>query len=310
LTNPNHKTPSFSRDMAFEYGKLELIAPGVRRIVCENAGPFTFRGTNLYVVGEGDVAAIDPGPAGERQIDLLLDALGQSGERVAHIILTHCHADHSGAAAALKARTGAPTYGFARDADDTVIGKRGPSGGDFVIPVTFDVPLRHGDAVRDASFELRAIHTPGHAPDHLCFHLAEGNILFSGDTVMGWNTSVVAPPEGNMGDYLRSLDRLIGRNDAVYFPAHGGPVHEPQRFVKALIFHRRWRELEVLEALRAGATNIGDMVPRIYAGLEPALVPAAALSVFATLEHLVEKQMVATTRPGALDMRQEFALLG
>jgi glyoxylase-like metal-dependent hydrolase (beta-lactamase superfamily II) len=295
--------------MAFEYGKLELIAPGVRRIVCENAGPFTFRGTNLYVVGEGDVAAIDPGPAGERQIDLLLDALGQSGERVAHIILTHCHADHSGAAAALKARTGAPTYGFARSADDPVIGKRGPSGGDFVIPVTFDVPLRHGDAVRDASFELRAIHTPGHAPDHLCFHLAEGNVLFSGDTVMGWNTSVVAPPEGNMGDYLRSLDRLIGRNDAVYFPAHGGPVHEPQRFVKALIFHRRWRELEVLEALRAGATNIGDMVPRIYAGLEPALVPAAALSVFATLEHLVEKQMVATTRPGALDMRQEFALL-
>ncbi|WKW52242.1 MBL fold metallo-hydrolase [Rhodomicrobium lacus] len=310
MTNPNHKTPSFSREMAFEYGKLELIAPGVRRIVCENPGPFTFRGTNLYVVGEGDVAAIDPGPAGERQIDLLLDALRQSGERVAHIILTHCHADHSGAAAALKARTGAPTYGFARSADDPVIGKRGPSGSDFVIPVTFDVPLHHGDAVRDASFELRAIHTPGHAPDHLCFHLAEGNILFSGDTVMGWNTSVVAPPEGNMGDYLRSLDRLIGRNDAVYFPAHGGPVHEPQRFVKALIFHRRWRELEVLEALRAGATNIGDMVPRIYAGLEPALVPAAALSVFATLEHLVEKQMVATTRPGALDMRQEFALLG
>ncbi|WP_245433888.1 MBL fold metallo-hydrolase [Rhodomicrobium lacus] len=309
MTNPNHKTPSFSREMAFEYGKLELIAPGVRRIVCENPGPFTFRGTNLYVVGEGDVAAIDPGPAGERQIDLLLDALGQSGERVAHIILTHCHADHSGAATALKARTGAPTYGFARNADDPVIGKRGPSGGDFVIPVTFDVPLRHGDAVRDASFELRAIHTPGHAPDHLCFHLAEGNILFSGDTVMGWNTSVVAPPEGNMGDYLRSLDMLIGRNDAVYFPAHGGPVHEPQRFVKALVFHRRWRELEVLEALRAGATNIGDMVPRIYAGLEPALVPAAALSVFATLEHLVEKQMVATTRPGALDMRQEFALL-
>ncbi|ADP70794.1 beta-lactamase domain-containing protein [Rhodomicrobium vannielii ATCC 17100] len=309
MTNPNHKTPSFSREMPFEYGKLEQIAPGVRRIVCENPGPFTFKGTNLYVVGEGDVAAIDPGPAGGAQVDLLLDALRQTGERVAHIILTHCHADHSGAAAALKKRTGAPTYGMARKIDDPVIGKRGPSGGDFVIPVAFDVPLHHGDTVRDASFELHAVHTPGHAPDHLCFRLADGDILFSGDTVMGWNTSVVAPPEGNMGDYLRSLDMLIGRNDAVYFPAHGGPVHEPQRFVKALIFHRRWRELEVLEALRAGATRIGDMVPRIYNGLEPALVPAAALSVFATLEHLVEKQLVAATRPGSLDMAQEFALL-
>jgi glyoxylase-like metal-dependent hydrolase (beta-lactamase superfamily II) len=307
LTDPKHKTPPFSRAMDFRYGALESLAPGLRRVVCHNPGPFTFKGTNLYVIGEGKVAVVDPGPQPAEQIDVLLGAL--KGETVAQILLTHCHADHSGAADALRQRTGAPAYGMPRQADAPQAGAKGPSGRSYIVPVAFDVPLKHGDTVEGDGFELQAIHTPGHAPDHLCFFWPERNILFSGDHVMGWNTSVVAPPEGHMGAYLRSLEVLMERKEAAYYPAHGAPVHEPQRYVKALIFHRRWREMEVLEAMRAGLTSIPDMVARIYSGLDPSLAGAASLSVFAHLEYLIEKEMAAALKPGPLTLDQEFALL-
>lgn len=292
--------------MEFRYGVLETIAPGVRRIVCENPGPLTFKGTNLYVVGKGKVAVIDPGPASGEQIDVLCDAL--KGETVSHILVTHCHADHSGAAAALKARTGAPTCGMPRPEGALSAGAKGPTGKSFIAPVAFDIPLQHGGGIEGGGWELQAIHTPGHAPDHLCFHWPRSNILFSGDTVMGWNTSVIAPPEGHLGSYMRALDFLIERKDAVYFPGHGAPIYEPQRYVKALIFHRRWREMEVIECLRAGLATVGEMTPRIYNGLDPSLGGAAALAVFAHLEHLAEKGMVTARKPGPLTMDQEFAL--
>ena len=306
MSNPKHKTPPFSRDMDFRYGVLEYIAPGVRRLVCNNPGVFTFKGTNLYVIGEGKVAVIDPGPASGDQLDVLCDAL--KGETITHILVTHCHADHSGAADALKERTGAPTCGMPRGADAPSAGAKGPSGRSFIVPVAFDIPLQHGGHIHGEGWEAQAIHTPGHAPDHLCFFMPRENILFSGDHVMGWNTSVIAPPEGNMGDYMRSLDFLIGRSEAVYYPGHGAPIHMPQRFVKALIFHRRWRETEIIDALRAGLTTIGEMVPRIYNGLDPSLVGAAALSVFAHLEYMTENGIATARMPGPLSMDQEFAL--
>jgi glyoxylase-like metal-dependent hydrolase (beta-lactamase superfamily II) len=307
LTNPKHKIPPFAREMDFRYDALEQIAPGVRRIVCRNPGPFTFKGTNLYVVGEGRVAVVDPGPAPGEQLDVLLDAL--AGETVTHILLTHSHADHSGAAEALKQRTGALTCGLPRPANAPQAGAKGPSERSYIVPVAFDIPLKHGDTVAGDGFELQAIQTPGHAPDHLCFLWPEPNVLFSGDHVMGWNTSVVAPPEGHMGAYMRSLEVLLERKEAAYYPAHGAPLHEPQRYVKALLFHRRWREMEILEAMRAGVTGVGGMVARIYNGLDPSLVGAASLSVLSHLEYMIEKGMVAAQKPGPLSLDQEFALL-
>ncbi len=300
------KTPPFSREMDFQYGVLAPMAPGLRRLVCNNPSAFTFKGTNLYVIGEGNVAVVDPGPSAGEQLDILASAL--QGETITHIILTHCHGDHSGAAAALRDRTGAITCGMPRAASDPGAGAKGPRGRSFVVPVEFDIPLKHGDRVTGDGWEVEAIHTPGHAPDHLCFSIAAQNILLSGDHVMGWNTSVVAPPEGHMGSYIAGLERLMARADAIYFPGHGGPVREPQRFVKALIFHRRWRESEIAECLRAGAAKIDEMVPRMYGGIDPALSRAAAMSVFAQLEYMVEKGTVTLIKPGPVAMDQEFAI--
>jgi glyoxylase-like metal-dependent hydrolase (beta-lactamase superfamily II) len=308
LSSENRKAPPFSREMTFQYGALEQVAPGLRRIVCPNTGPLTFKGTNLYVIGEGEVAVVDPGPAEGDQLDVLLQAL--AGERITHILLTHCHADHSGAAEALRERTGALTCGMPRRAEHPGAGAKGPSGHKFIIPVDYGVPLRHGSRLAGPGFEIEAVHTPGHAPDHICFYIPATNILLSGDHVMGWNTSVIAPPEGHMGSYMRSLDLLMERKEAVYFPAHGGPVHEPQRYVKALIFHRRWREGEILDCIRAGFASAGGMVPRMYAGIEPGLMGAAALAVLAQLEFMAEKGAVIMLKPGPLTMDQEFALPG
>ncbi len=298
MSSKRQKTPPFSREMTFKYGELEQVAPGLRRIVCHNPGPFTFKGTNLYVIGEGEVAVADPGPAAGAQLDVLASAL--KGETITHILATHCHADHTGAAAALKERTGALVCGMPRAAN--ALNRTS------VVPVAFDLPLQHGSKIAGSSWEAEAIHTPGHAPDHLCFYLPRQNILLSGDHVMGWNTSVVAPPEGHMGSYMRSLELLMARKDPVYFPGHGGPVHEPQRYVKALVFHRRWREGEVIECLREGLVSAAEMVSRIYNNIEPSLSGAAAMSVFAQLEFLAEKGKVVARKPGPLTLDQEFEL--
>jgi glyoxylase-like metal-dependent hydrolase (beta-lactamase superfamily II) len=292
--------------MKFEYGVLQHVAPGLRRFVCHNPGPFTFKGTNTYVLGRGKVAVIDPGPAPGEQLDLLCQQL--SGETVTHILLTHCHSDHSGAAALLKERTGAQLCGMPRAPDDPSINGTGPSGGSFVTSATYDLPLAGGEKITGDGWEAEAIRTPGHAPDHLCFAISGQNMLLSGDHVMGWNTSVVAPPEGNMGHYMRSLELLMAREEASYYPGHGGPIAEPQRFVKALIFHRRWRESEIGECLREGLSKIDEVVSRLYAGIEPALTRAAAMAVLAQLEFMIEKGMVKMLRPGPLAMDQEFVL--
>lgn len=284
---------AFNREMNFEYGVPEEVAPGVRRLVANNPGSFTFKGTNTYIVGRGDVAVIDPGPDDADHLDALMNAV--EGERITHILITHTHKDHTEAIEALQARTGAALLGYGETGKERGARTTSPSGKSFV-DQTFkpDASLRDGDTVRGGDWSLDVIHTPGHAPDHLCYALTGRRTVFTGDHVMGWNTTVVAPPEGHMGDYIRSLERLLERNDRLFLPGHGGRIETPQRAVRAYIMHRKWRESAIYASLEEGDRFIGQIVARIYKDLDPALEPAAALSVLAHLELLVERGLVQT----------------
>jgi len=289
----------FRREIAFEYGRLEPVAPGIRRIVAKNPGPFTFKGTGTYVVGEGEVAVIDPGPELEEHVAALLASLAD--EQVTHILVTHTHRDHSPAAKALKAATGAPTYGFGPHAG----GKRGEAGveegGDW--DFTPDIVTTDGEEIAGGKWRFEAVHTPGHTSNHLCFALPESGILFSGDHVMGWSTSVIAPPDGDMAAYMASLDKLLARQDAVYWPTHGPAITEPQRHVRAFIAHRREREAGIIDCLKAGVEKTDKIVERLYAGLNPALRGAAARSVLAHLIDLIDRDIVATDGPATVAAR-------
>jgi glyoxylase-like metal-dependent hydrolase (beta-lactamase superfamily II) len=273
----------FRRDFAFKYGRLEDVAPGIRRIVANNPGPFTFRGTGTYVVGEGEVAVIDPGPDLDEHVEALLDGL--KCERITHILVTHTHRDHSPAAAAVKKATGAPTYGFGPHAG----GRRGEAsveeGGDW--DFTPDIIVQDGDEIVGRGWRFEAVHTPGHTSNHLCFALPDSGILFSGDHVMGWSTSVIAPPDGDMAAYMASLDKLLHRSDSVYWPTHGPAITEPQGHVRAFIAHRREREAGIIACLDDGVTRVDAMVERLYVGLNPNLRRAAGRSVLAHLLDLV-----------------------
>jgi glyoxylase-like metal-dependent hydrolase (beta-lactamase superfamily II) len=287
----------FKTTMQFAYGEPRELAPGVVRIVANNPSPFTFKGTNTYLVGTGgDVALIDPGPDDPVHLDAILKTIGK--RRLMHILITHTHRDHTDGLPALLAATGAKTVGFGYPAQNRGTKRTSPSGSEFVdrdfVP---DIPLADGQTFKGDGWAFEALHTPGHAPDHLCFALAGTGILFSGDHVMGWNTSVVAPPEGKMGDYIRSLEKLIGRDDRVYFPGHGGQFEDPQRLVKAYLLHRRMRENAILECIRGGNATVRGIVPVIYRGLDAKLVNAASLSVLAHVEHLIERGLVRSETP-------------
>ena len=289
----------FRREFSFEYGRLEPVTPGVRRIVARNPSPFTFRGTGTYVIGSGEVAVIDPGPDLSEHVEALL--AGLPGERVTHILITHTHRDHSPAAAALKSATGATTYGYGPHAG----GQRGEpgveEGGDWdFVP---DVTVRDGESIIGKGWRFEAVHTPGHTSNHLCFALADRGILFSGDHVMGWSTSVISPPDGDMAAYMASLDKLLGRPDAVYWPTHGPAITEPQAHVRAFIAHRHEREAGILDCLAAGGGHIDAIVERLYVGLQPGLRRAAGRSVQAHLIDLVGRGIVASDGPPSLDTR-------
>jgi glyoxylase-like metal-dependent hydrolase (beta-lactamase superfamily II) len=291
----------FSREFDARPGEAVSLSPLVRRIVCDNPGPYTFTGTATYIVGRGKVAVIDPGPDDPRHLDAILEALG--GETVAHILITHTHRDHSPLAARLKDLTGATTYGA------------GPHGGGRLDPGTArldaagdadfhpDVTVGDGDVVEGKGFALETVATPGHTANHVSFALKEENALFSGDHVMAWSTSVIAPPDGNMAQYFASLRKLIGRKEAVYWPGHGPERREPQGFVRAFLSHRQMREAAILDRIRAGDRSIAQIVDAVYAGLDKRLHGAAALSTLAHLEHLIEQGKVATEGEPRLDGR-------
>jgi glyoxylase-like metal-dependent hydrolase (beta-lactamase superfamily II) len=291
----------FKKTMIFAYGEPRELAPGVVRIVANNPNHFTFKGTNTYLLGSGStLALIDPGPDDPAHLKAILDTVGE--RKIGHVIITHTHRDHTDGMPALLAATGAKTVGFGRRVANRGTKRTSPSGGEYVeqdfIP---DVPLVDGQRFEGDGWAITALHTPGHAPDHLCFALEGTKMLFSGDHVMGWSTSVVGPPEGNMGDFIRSLQRLTERKDELYFPGHGGQVPEPQRLVKAYLLHRRMREQAIVECIRQGKNTVRSIVPAIYKDLDPKLLNAASLSVLAHVEHLIERGLVYCDSPLSAD---------
>jgi glyoxylase-like metal-dependent hydrolase (beta-lactamase superfamily II) len=300
----------FSRDFDCEYGVAETVAPGLRRIVANNPSPFTFKGTNSYIVGAGTVALVDPGPDEETHRSALLGELERGGERVSHIFLTHTHKDHSAGLAKFAEITGAEILGFGSDRASRRAVQHDPASESYLdADFAPDRALQGGERVMGGDWQLEAVYTPGHAPDHLCFALNDGETLLSGDHVMGWNTTVVAPPEGHMGDYIRSLEILLKRPEGVYFPGHGGRVDQAPRLVKAFIMHRRWRESQILECLREGLDTIDLIVPKIYDSLAASLRAAAAYSVLAHLELLAEAGRV-TAEPPPAGLRSRYSISG
>lgn len=294
MPGPNTHSGSkltFNSEMNFDYGVAIEVAPGVRRMVANNPGPFTFKGTNTYIIGQGEVAVIDPGPDDAEHLGALTEAL--AGERISHILITHTHRDHTDGVSALKVHSNAPVFAFGETGRDRGARTTSPSGKAFVdLDFMPDETLNDGDVIRGSDWALDVIHTPGHAPDHLCFALTGERTVFSGDHVMGWNTTVVAPPEGHMGDYLSSLERFLERKDKLFLPGHGGRIETPQRAVRAYLMHRKMRESAVFNCLESGDRFIPQIVAKIYKGLDSKLAPAAALSVLAHLEFLVERGLV------------------
>ena len=292
--------PRFITEFDCEYGVMVDVSPTIRRIVAQNPGPFTFKGTATYVVGHGKVAVIDPGPDLPAHVDALLEAL--DGEEITHQLITHTHKDHSPAAQRLQQRTGASTYGFGpHGAGKYEKGVEVEEGGD--LDFTPDHALIHGDRVVGNGWSLDCVHTPGHTSNHLCYAYREENALFTGDHVMGWSTTVVSPPDGDMREYLDSLRHLSERNDQIYYPTHGAPIENPGPFLRGLIAHRKMRERQIISVLEAGENTIRDMVPGMYKGLDPILIPAAQRSVFAHVIDLVEQGKVVSEGDLAIGSR-------
>ena len=280
----------FDLSLAPVYGVEQRLSPRIARLLAPNPSAFTFRGTGVYIVGAGDhVAVIDPGPDLPEHVAALKRAL--DGRAVSHILITHTHKDHSPAAQPLKEWSGAKTYGFGPHAETNDV----EEGGDrLFVP---DIRVADGDEIAGEDFSIACVFTPGHTSNHMCYALAGEQALFTGDHVMGWSTSVIAPPDGNMGDYLRSLEKLIARDDAILYPTHGSPIAPPAPFLRALVTHRRMREGQIAACLAQGDDTAPVLVARLYAGLAPMLVKAAELTVLAHLEHMMEDGKV--TRDGA-----------
>lgn len=292
-SNTNEDVP-FNRDFPLKPGVVEKVMPGVRRVLCGNPSPFTFTGTVSYIVGRGKVAIIDPGPDNAAHAQALLDAV--KGETVTHIVVTHTHNDHSPNTPRIKAATGAPVYaeGVHRASRPRYESeKHNPESGadrDFKP----DITVRDGDVIEGDGWQLEAVATPGHTANHMAFAWPERELMFIGDHVMGWSTSIVAPPDGSMVDYMESLDRLTQRKEHLYFSGHGPEIPNAQKFVRFLIRHRKAREASILHRLGKSEADIPTIVRASYIGIDPRLMNAAGYSVLAHLEDLVARGVVTT----------------
>ncbi|MEZ5228132.1 MAG: MBL fold metallo-hydrolase [Acidimicrobiales bacterium] len=316
--------PAFNTDFEPEYGAVVELSPLIRRVVAPNANPFTFKGTGVYLIGRGEVAVIDPGPSLDTHLDAVLDALDE-GEQVTQILVTHTHTDHTAGVAKLVERTGAPTYGF---------GPHGPvPEHDPLEAISFDeyftaeekqkiekmwndmpeelkregpdtefVPdhaVGDGDRISSEAggWTIEVVHTPGHTSNHVCFGLVEEKTLFTGDHVMGWATSVISPPDGDLFDYMASLRKLLERDDERFWPTHGPAIDDPKTYVQSFLDHRNGREAQIVAALGEGPSTIKDLVPAMYADTTKQLWRAAANSVYSHLLAL-HREGRATTDSG------------
>ena len=289
----------------YEYAQLEELTPLIRRVTARNPSGFTFRGTGTYIIGRGKVAVIDPGPLLDEHIEALQQLL--SGETVTHILITHTHYDHSPATAPLKAFWGVQTYGYGpHGAGKIDAGVLIEEGGDMdFVP---DVAIRHGDIIAGDGWTVECVYTPGHTSNHMCFALQEERALFTGDHVMGWSTSVIGPPDGDMTQYMQSLELLLARDDEVYWPTHGTCIRNVKVFVQAFIDHRLERERQILECLAKGYTTIAAMVPVMYTDTDKSLHGAAARSVLAAMARLLATGKVsADTAEAGLQSQYRLA---
>lgn len=283
------------------YGEIKEVSPLIRRIMAPNPSLFTYRGTGTYIVGRGNVAVIDPGPNLESHVRTISDSL--PGERISHIVITHTHSDHSAAAKPLQDICGAPIYGRTLQQHSEI---------DEQMEEEFDrrfrasIEVSDGDVILGDSWSLVCVYTPGHMSNHFCYRLVEEKSLFTGDHVMGWSTSVIIPPDGNMKNYLASLEKLLVADDEIYYPTHGPPIRSPKPYVEALIAHRQAREDEVLQSLQRGNSTIQTMVADVYRETNPSLHPAAARSLLATLIKLWDDNRVVCE--GAPNLHSTFKL--
>lgn len=325
--------PQFNLDHEVVYGAVDQLSPLVRRVTAQNPSRFTFKGTGTYIIGDERVAIVDPGPPEHGHVEALLAAI--DGRTVTHLLITHTHGDHSPAAGLLKEHLDVPTYGFgphplARDAfaeveedeqgfgfdpadieanaepeDDAEEGYRSDHANDWDFQP--DVAVAHGDVITGDGWSVEALHTPGHISNHLCFALREEASLFSGDHVMGWSTTIIPPPDGNLNAYMDSLTLLLPRSEERYYPTHGAAIEDPQQLVPALLAHREARTEQILACLGDGIDTIKDMVLRMYTHVPSQLYNAAGASVMSHLVALHERGVVSCS-DSTPKQRSSFAL--
>lgn len=323
----------FDQSLPPDYGAAIRLSPRIERVLARNPSPFTFRGTGVYLVGDAaNVGVIDPGPDDSEHIAALLAAIG--GRKVDHILVTHTHRDHSPAAAALKRATGAKTYAYGPHSSYPLRPRSDPlrptlarepatatspasadacGGGASVRASTIleaggdrdfvpDIAVRDGDVIEGKAYRFQCVFTPGHTSNHMCYALEEEQALFTGDHVMGWSTTVVAPPDGDMGLYMKSLEKLTARKDNILYPTHGSPILRPAPFLRAYLAHRRMRESQIARAIRRGKDTVPLLVETLYAGLSPALVRAASLTVEAHLIHMAGDKRIKALLDGRYEL--------
>ena len=290
----------FNTEFEFEYGRCDLLSKGIRRVVARNPSPFTFHGTGTYIIGEGEVAVIDPGPALPDHIEGILQAT--KGETISHILITHTHADHSPGARLLKAKCDAVVLGFGPHARETAGALEGGVDRDFVP----DFSIKDGEIISMDSWSLEAILTPGHCSNHLCFADTERDVIFCGDQLMAWSTTVILPPDGSVKAYLDSLDKLAARPESLYWPTHGACIPNPDIYIKQIRDHRLSRIAQVKRAIAQGLSRIPDIRALLYQAVPPSLYAGAELSILASIHYLLDAGEVRAQTNGSI--QDEFFL--
>lgn len=275
-------------DFSFEYGICDQITPLVRRVIAKNPGPFTYTGTGTYIIGTKELAVIDPGPIDDNHLEAILNVT--KDQKITHIIVTHTHNDHSPLSKSLQEKTGALIYSYNEKHINTGEDNKFEEGYDKDFKC--DISVKDGDIIKGKDWTLEAIHTPGHTSNHLCYSLIEEEILFSGDHVMGWSTTVIVPPDGDMEEYMQSLEKLLLRNDRHYLPTHGKMIENPHELVRKYITHRISRETQIKKAIESGNNKIMDIVKIIYTDVDSKLYPAASMSTLAHLKRMINNGQI------------------